>query len=126
MLATIVAGTVDDHLPNIVQFHCNLFAMPMHMDASGCLSDSPSLGILVSKYSTFSPLVVTLHFPHKVCAPWTGMAMLYTASQHCLSPGVTWPKSAVTTEVVLGQFACFNLDSIAAVAALAAGRSDSD
>ena len=64
-LAAIVADTVDNPLPIIVKFHHDLLAMPVHTDASGCLSERPSWGILVSKYGTFFPLVVSLQFPHK-------------------------------------------------------------
>ena len=65
VLACIIADTVDNPLPITMELHPNLLAMPVHTDASGCLEDSPSLGIFVSRHSTFPPLVASLRFPYK-------------------------------------------------------------
>ena len=65
VVAAIVQDTTTNPLPIPMETHPNLLAMQVHTDASGCLLDSPSLGIFVGRHNTSPPLVMSLRFPHK-------------------------------------------------------------
>jgi hypothetical protein len=126
VLAAIVADTVDNPLPITMEYHPNLLAMPVHTDASGCPSDSPSLGIFVSRHNTFPPLVASLRFPHKfLCSMDKYGHVIYCKSTLLESLGYLTPM-LLCPQRFMGQFVSFNLDSTAAVAALRKGKSDSD
>ena len=126
VMACIISDTVDNPLPITMVHHPNLLAMPVHTDASGCMSDSPSLGIFVSKHSTFPPLVASLRFPHKfLCSMDKYGHAIYCKSTLLESLGYLTPMLLCPQRFV-GQCACFNLDSVAAVAAQRRGRSVTD
>ena len=126
VLAAIVADTVDNPLPITMEFRANLLAIPVHTDASGCLSDSPSLGILVSRHDSFPPLVASIRFPHKfLCSMDRYGHTIYCKSTLLESLGYLTPLLLHPLRF-MGQFVWFNLDSMAAVSALRKGRSESD
>ena len=126
VLAAIVADTMANPLPIITETHPNLMAMPVHTDASGCLVDSPSLGIFISRHGTLPPLVASLRFPHKfLCTRDKNDHAIYNKSTLLESMGYLAPM-LLCPQRFRGQSACFNLDSIAAVCAQNSGRSNKD
>jgi hypothetical protein len=126
MVAAIVQDTTTNPLPIPMETHPNLLAMQVHTDASGCLLDSPSLGIFVGRHNTSPPLVMSLRFPHKfLCSQDEYGHAIHCKSTLLESLGYLTPM-LVSPQRFMGQSACFNLDSIAAVCAQRAGRSVTD
>ena len=126
VVAAIVQDTLNNPLPIPMETHPNLLAMQVHTDASGCLLDSPSLGIFVGRHNTSPPLVMSLRFPHEfLCSQDEYGHAIHCKSTLLESLGYLTPM-LVSPQRFMGQSACFNLDSIAAVCAQRAGRSDRD
>lgn len=126
LMAAIVTDSFTHPLPILMESQHDLLAMPVYTDASGCLSDNPSLGILVSSNGTFPPLVASLRFPYK----FLSSVDMYGHTIYCKSTLLESLGYLATLllcpERFVGQRVCYNVDSIAAVSALKKGKSLKD
>ena len=126
VVAAIVADTLTNPLAILTEVHPNLLAMPVHTDASGCLLDSPSLGIFIGRHNSSPPLVASLRFPHKfLCTKDRYGRSIHCKSTLLESMGYLAPM-LICPQMFMGRTARFNLDSMAAVCAQKAGRSNQD
>lgn len=126
VLASVVADTMLHPLPILMELEHDLSAINVFPDASGCLLESPSLGILVEAFENFPPLVASLRFPH---------AFLINKDKQGkeVSNKTTLLESLAFLATILldpirfaNRPVLFHIDNAAAVGALFRGRSKAD
>ena len=125
-MAAIISDAIANPLPIVIEPCVELLAIPIYTDASGCLYDSPSLGVLIGRHRTTPPFVASVRFPYN----FLHHTDKHGRSIHCKT--TLLESLAYLTTLLLcpprfvNQSVVFKIDSIAAVSALMKGRSTSD
>ena len=126
VLASVVADTVLHPLPILMELDHDLLAINVFPDASGCLLESPSLGILVKAHENFPPLVASLRFPHAFLINTDNQGK-EVANKTTLLESLAFLATILLDPI---RFAyrpvLFHIDNAAAVGALSRGRSKAD
>ena len=126
IMAAIIADTIVNPLPIVTVPSDDLLAMPIYTDASGCLYDSPSLGILISRYRMSPPYVASVRFPYHFMEGKDKHGRSINCKTTMLESLAYLTTLLLDPERFINQSVIFKIDSIAAVAALRKGRSTSD